>query len=198
VHESRLLAGEPSDEVLAQRVQLGDRDALEQLVGRFLRPIHAVTASFLPERADVDDAVQETFLRALDRMASYSADRPFAPWLYEIARNVARNHLAASVRRRTEPLPVGGLEEPAPGPDIVLERAEIRRRVDAAIAELPEQRRTAFRLHDVDGYTTNETARLMGLSVGTIRSHVHHARRALRTALANSFERTGEKQEIDT
>jgi RNA polymerase sigma-70 factor (ECF subfamily) len=102
------------------------------------------------------------------------------------------------VRRRTEPLPVGGLEEPAPGPDIVLERAEIRRRVDAAIAELPEQRRTAFRLHDVDGYTTNETARLMGLSVGTIRSHVHHARRALRTKLASSFERTGEKQEIDT
>lgn len=168
-------------------MQHGDREALERLVRRYLRPIHAVTASYLPERADVEDAVQDTFLRALDRIAGYEPTRPFAPWLYQIARNVARDRLTTSARRRTEPLPAGGLEEPAPGPEVVLERAEVRRLVDLGIADLPEQQRTAFRLHDVEGYTTNEIARIMGLSSGTIRSHVHYARRALRTAFASSL-----------
>jgi RNA polymerase sigma-70 factor (ECF subfamily) len=68
-----------------------------------------------------------------------------------------------------------------------MERVEIRQLVEAAISNLPEQQRTAFRLHDVEGYTTNEIARIMGLSSGTIRSHVHHARRALRVVLASSL-----------
>lgn len=178
---------EPSDEVLARRGMRGDRDALERLVRRYLRPIQAVTASFLAQQADVEDAVQETFLKALDGLSGYRPDRPFAPWLYQIARNVARGRLAAYARRRTEPLPTGGPEEPAPDPEVALERAEIRRLVDRAIADLPEQRRAAFRLHDLEGYETAEIARLMGLSEGTIRSHVHHARRALRHALAPSL-----------
>jgi RNA polymerase sigma-70 factor (ECF subfamily) len=185
VHEAGRRSREPPDEVLARRVQRGDAAALERLAARYLRPIYAVTASYLTEPADVEDAVQETFLRALGRIAAYQPDRPFAPWLYQIARNVARDRIATTVRRRTDPLPDDGLEEPAPGPELVLERKEIRRHVAAAIGDLPEQQRTAFRLHDVEGYTTNEIARLMGLSPGTIRSHVHYARRTLRSALAS-------------
>jgi len=177
-------AREPSDELLARRAQTGDRAALELLVRRYLRPIQAVTASLLTERADVEDAVQETFRRAMDGLAGYRSERPFAPWLYQIARNVARSRLESTQRWPMEPLPVGGLREPSPGPDVTLERAEVRRLVDAAIAELPEQRRTAFRLHDVEGYDTEEVAHIMGLTAGTVRSHVHHARRALRAALA--------------
>jgi RNA polymerase sigma-70 factor (ECF subfamily) len=59
----------PSDETLAARAQRGDRAALERLVRRYLRPVHSVAASFLRERADVEDAVQESFLRALDNIA---------------------------------------------------------------------------------------------------------------------------------
>lgn len=184
MHERGHGPGDVSDEVLAGRVQQGDRAALDRLVRRYLRPIHAVTASYMRERADIEDAVQETFLRAIDRIAGYDPARPFAPWLYQIGRNVARNRLAASARRRAEPLPVEALEAPAPGPEALTERAEIRYAVEAAIGELPEQRRTAFRLHDVDGYSTNEVARIMGLSPGTVRSHVHHARRELRERLA--------------
>lgn len=184
MHDSGRRTGEPGDELLARRVQRGDGAALEVLVGRYVRPIHAVTTSYLAERADVEDAVQETFLRALDRIASYDSERPFAPWLYQIARNVARDRLAVRARRSTEPLSDHQLQDPAPGADVVLERAEIRHMVDAAIGRLPEQQRTAFRLHDVDGYTTTEIALIMGVSPGTIRSHVHHARRALRASLA--------------
>jgi RNA polymerase sigma-70 factor, ECF subfamily len=185
VHEPGRRSSEPSDEVLAERVQRGDREALERLVMRYLRPIHAVTASYLSERADVEDAVQETFLRVLDRIATYQPARPFAPWLYQIARNVARDRITTNTRRGTEPLPDDSVAGTAADPELVLEQNEIRRHVATAIAELPEQQRTAFRLHDVEGYTTNEIARIMGLSPGTVRSHVHYARRALRRTLAS-------------
>jgi RNA polymerase sigma-70 factor, ECF subfamily len=173
------------DEALARRVQRGDAYALEQLVRRYLRPVHAVAASYLPEPADVEDAAQQTFLRALRAIEGYDSDRPFAPWLYQIARNVARNHLAAGARSRTELLSEK-LQSALPGPDVVLERSDTRARVDAAMTRLPEQQRTAFYLSDVEGYATSEVARIMGLSTGTVRSHVHHARTALRAALAES------------
>jgi RNA polymerase sigma-70 factor (ECF subfamily) len=167
------------------RAQRGDRAALERLVRRYLRPVHSVVASFLRERADIEDAVQESFLRALDNIAKYDPARPFAPWLYQVARNVARDRRSADARRATERIEGDDFEEASPRPDATFELAEIRRRVAAAMERLPEQQRTAFRLHDVDGFATGETARIMGLSEGTIRSHVHHARNALRGLLAD-------------
>lgn len=182
------------DEELARRALDGETAALEQLVRRYLRPIHAVAAAYLQEPADVEDAAQETFFRAVRGLESYDPRRPFAPWLYQIARNVVRNHRAAGARWQTEFLSTS-LQSALPGPDVVLARAEVRARVDAAVARLPEQQRMAFYLGDVEGYTAGEIALLMGLSAGTVRSHVHHARRALRAALMASpepVEHTGE------
>lgn len=176
-----------SDEALAGRAQHGDRRALERLVRRYVRPVRAVAASYLWEPADVEDAGQETFLRALRAIESYDTRRPFAPWLYQIARNVARNRVAAGKRWQAED-PPAELPTKAPGPDVVLERSEIRALMGAALARLPEQQRTAFRLADVEGYTAVETASIMGLSPGTVRSHIHRARKALRAVLAPSRE----------
>ncbi len=179
----------PPDAVLARRVQDGDREAFGELARRYLRPVHAVVASYLAESADVEDAAQETFLRALDRIRTYDPDRPFAPWLYQIARNVARNRRRADRRWRTTSEPEPALAEEGPDPAVRMELLEIRRLVEVALEELPEQRRTAFRLVDVEGYSAEETARLMGLSAGTVRSHVHHARRELRRRLAPALRR---------
>ena len=182
-----------SDEDLACRAQRGDRDALEQLVRRYLRPIHAVAASYLPEPADIEDAAQETFVRAVAAIGGYDPGRPFAPWLYQIARNVARDRVGVRGPPRRE-APSRSLPSPGPGPDAVLERSERRMLVNAAIARLPERRRTAFYLADVEGYSMREVADIMGLSPGTVRSHVHHARRALRAALAATRD-TAENRE---
>jgi len=172
-----------SDEELARSVQQGDREALEQLVRRYVRPVHAVVASFLTDREAVEDAAQGTFVRALRSIEHYDSRRPFAPWLYQIARNVARNHVKSEGLRRTDSFPAGGVEDLAPQPDVVAERSEIRVRVEAQLLRLPEQRRTAFRLVDLEGMAAEEAGRIMGLAPGTIRSHVHHARRQLREAL---------------
>lgn len=180
-----MAAGEPdSDEALAGRVQRGDRRALEQLVLRYVRPVHAVIASFLTEPSQVEDAAQETFLRMLGAFHAYDPRRPFAPWIYQIARNVARNQVAADKLRQTEPLDADTSAGSGPLPDLAAERSEIRARVARELQALPEQRRVAFRLVDVDGMDAAEAGRVMGISAGTVRAHVHHARKQLRDSLA--------------
>lgn len=185
---------EPPDGELARRIQGGDRYAFELLARRYYRPIFAVVASYLPEPADVEDAVQETFLRALDRIQTFDPGRPFAPWLYQVARNVARNRRKAW-RRHVAPLSSieGTAEAIDPGPAVQAERAELRGLVAAAIERLPERQRTAFRLFDVEGYSAAEVGELMGLSAASVRSNVYHARRALRARLAPHMGETSER-----
>lgn len=184
----------PADGVLARRVQQGERAAFEVIARRYLRPVHAVAASYLGERADVEDAAQETFLRALESIDTFDPERPFAPWLYQIARNVARNHLKWRRRHPVEPLNGGAmLADEQRSPAAGAERSEIRVLVAAAIETLPEQRRTAFRLADMEGYPATEVARIMGLSSGAVRAHIHHARRDLRARLATVMKDGREK-----
>lgn len=175
--------GEETDAWLAQRVQRGDRDAFEALARRYLRPVWAVAGSFLREPADVEDAAQETFLRALDRIRTYDPSRPFAPWLYAIARNTARNRRKASSRHRRDPVDVLDLPAADPDPARTAEQRDVRRLVESALEALPEQQRTAFRLFDIEAYSAPEVAALMGIAPGTVRAHVHHARHALRERL---------------
>lgn len=180
----------PSDEELARRAQEGDRDAVETLVRRYVRVVHAVVASWLPEPADVEDAAQEAFLRALAALGRFDVERPFAPWLYQIARNVARNRAESRSRWKTEELTEAGRESARARPDAELESAELRRLVTEAMETLPDQQRIAFRLSDVEGYRSDEVARIMGLTAGTVRSHIHHARRALRASLRRRLDET--------
>ena len=131
---------------------------------------------------DGDDAAQDAFLSALDRLETYDPSRPFGPWLLRIASNAAID----LVRRRTvrtalplEPYVASG----GPGPAEVTEAADIRRELTAALAQLPERQRAAVTLFDVEGYAHAEIATILGIPEGTVRSDVFHARRTLRKAL---------------
>lgn len=146
----------------------------------------AVVSSILHHREDVDDAVQETFLRVLERIHSFNPKRPFTPWLYQVARNVARNRWTALKRRQTDDpssLERVGSDNESQNPGTVVELSELRHRVELAIEALPARQRAAFRLHDVEGFETHEVADMLGVSVGTVRANLHHARRALREKL---------------
>lgn len=181
-----------TDEVLARRVQAGDRIALERLVRRYVRPVQAVVASFVSEQPEIEDVAQDTFIRALRAIDGYDPERPFAPWLYQIARNVARNRIDADAVRRTESLSTRDLAASEAQPDQLAEDAEFQAQLARAVGALPEQHRTAFRLVDVEGMGAAEAGRIMGIAPGTVRSHVHHARKHLRSALAAHADVTEE------
>ena len=92
-------AGELSAEELAARARGGSRASFDELVVRYRPRLVAFLARRLPSAADAEDVAQEAFLRAYDHLASYDPARPFATWLFTIAKNVAANHATARVRR---------------------------------------------------------------------------------------------------
>jgi len=131
---------------------------------------------------DADDAAQEAFLSALDRIETYDRGRPFGPWLMRIATNAAIDLLRRLAVRRAEVLPETA-RSPGRSPEADAAVAEMRERIRVALAALPERQRMAVVLFDVEGYPHADIAELLGIPEGTARSDVFHGRRALRQAL---------------
>lgn len=171
-----------ADSDLVVQTLSGDRAAFGILVERYTPQARRVARAVLGDPDDADDAAQDGFLSALVKLAQYDSRRPFGPWLMRIVANAATDRRRRRNVRRAEPLDpalVGG----GPRPDAVAMRNELGERLRAALAELPERRRTAVVLFDVEGYSHAEIAGILGIPEGTVRSEVFHGRRRLRALL---------------
>ncbi|OLC37680.1 MAG: hypothetical protein AUH75_11885 [Gemmatimonadetes bacterium 13_1_40CM_4_65_7] len=169
---------------LVAKTLAGDRAAFGELVERYAAQARRVARAVLGDPDDADDAAQDGFLSALVKLAQYDARRPFGPWLMRIVANAATDRRRRRSVRRAEPLDpalVGG----GPRPDAAAVQSELGDRLRAALAELPERRRTAVVLFDVEGYSHAEIAGMLGVPEGTVRSEVFHGRRRLRALLAD-------------
>lgn len=173
---------ETTDAQLVVRVRRGDRAAAGTLAERYLRACRAVALAVTGDEAEADDVCQDAFVSAMQRIDDCRHPDRFAAWLLQIVRNRARDHLRARVRPLAS---IEGMEieSPLPSPAVEAERGDVRKRLAAALRELPEQRREVVLLHDLEGWTHREIAERMGLPAGTVRSHLHHARRRLRALL---------------
>jgi RNA polymerase sigma-70 factor (ECF subfamily) len=171
------------DAELAALAQAGDREAFGVLVSRYAAQARRVARAVLGNAADADDAAQDGFLAALKNLGRYDPQRPFGPWLLRIVANAATDRLRRGRVRAAEALPAG-LAAPQPGPDRETDSRAFQEALRAALATLPERQRMAIVLFDVEGYSHAEIAEMLRVPQGTVRSHVFHARRALRTALA--------------
>lgn len=171
------------DAELAARAHAGDREAFGQLVRRYAGQARRVARAVLGNEADADDAAQDGFLAALRSLGRYDASRPFGPWILRIVANAATDRKRRRKVRTTEQVPP---QTPAggPGPDELAMRREFRAALEKALASLPERRRIAVVLFDVEGYSHDEIAGILEIPVGTARSDVFHARRELRAALS--------------
>lgn len=176
--------------LLVERVRRGDGAAFGQLVERYADQAFAVAYGFLQHVEDSEDLVQDAFLRALERIGSLRRGSAFGPWFYRLLVNAALNRRKYLARRRTDALPVESAGRDSPAADS--ERAELRRRLRTALAALPGELETVVILHDLEGYTHPEIARLLGIPEGTSRSHLSRARRLLRERLGDYGARAGE------
>lgn len=167
---------------LARCAREGDRAAFEALVHRLVRPALAVAWELVETREDAEDVVQEAFARTWRKLERYDPARPFAPWFFTVVRNAARN-----ARRRGEHGTVlsldedmveripGGTSDPDP-----LERLVHDERVHSLLDELSPMQRTCFRLAEIEGFSREEVADMLGVTPATVRVHIHRARHALR------------------
>ncbi len=175
---------EQDEAALVARVVAGDRAAFGVLVDRYAAVARRVARAVLGDPDDADDAAQDALLSALVKLEQYDPRRPFGPWLLRIVANAATDRRRRRKVRRTEPLDPG-LAASGTRPDTAAERSELSVRLRRALAELPERRRIAVVLFDVEGYAHAEIADILGIPEGTVRSEVFHARRRLRVLLAD-------------
>lgn len=141
-----------------------------------MRRAFAVAFRILESRADAEDLVQEAFMTALDRIDTFESGRRFGPWFFRILWNRGLNAREARSRRRADPLPLTA-RAGGEGPEEGAGRAELRGRIQAALASLSQRQRDVVRLSYLEGFTSAEIARMLGVSDGTVRWHLHEARR---------------------
>ncbi len=177
------------DGELVRATRRGDEQALACLLRRYMRKAMAVALEYTGTREDAEDVVQDSFRRMLDGLERFDPERPFAPWFFTILRNTARNTARSGRMRQHEALTPDHASD-RPGPLEETHRRELRRRLDAAIAQLPAMQRTCFRLCLVEGFSSAEAAVVTELAESTVRVHVFRARRALQELLVEWREET--------
>jgi RNA polymerase sigma-70 factor (ECF subfamily) len=172
----------PSDSELVRRARKGDEMAFGMLVQRYQRPAYAVALSVTGRHEDAEDAAQESFLVALTRLDECRSPERFGGWLMTIVRNRSKNLVRRESLRETDELPPAARSR-MPTPDRTAEAAELRGLLKEALFELPEVQRQVVLLHDLEGWKHREIADQLDLPCGTVRSHLHFARKALRSTL---------------
>jgi RNA polymerase sigma-70 factor (ECF subfamily) len=178
-------AARDRDAALVERVRAGDSTAFDALVQAYMRQAFQLAYRVVGHREDAEDLVQEAFLAAYQYLDSYDATRPFGPWLMRIVLNRGSNLRRSRARRETEP--ETDAVSPAPSALDESERTEAREQLSRAMDMLSERQRMIVTLFDVDGLTSTEIGELIDLSPGTVRWHLHEARRTLRGALSRFF-----------
>lgn len=134
------------------------------------------------EQELAEDFTQETFIRAFNRLEQYRGDSALGTWLHAIAVSVALNGLrkVKRIRVRTEPI--------EDSPRLAVQpkglTADLKAKLHAAVDALSEKLRPVFVMHDVEGYTHEEIAGVLGIPVGTSKARLFDARAKLRLALA--------------
>ena len=159
---------------LAQKIAAGDAGAMDDLVDAHYDGVFRYLAHLTRHRQDAEDLAQQSFLRAQAKITSFRGDGSLRAWLFRLA---YREYL--HWRRRKTWLPWADAEEtprPEPGFQDVEEAAWL---LDA-LAQIHPDHKQAFLLHEVQGFSVEETAAIVGSPVGTVKSRLHHARARLR------------------
>jgi RNA polymerase sigma-70 factor (ECF subfamily) len=174
-----------SDEALLAATATGDLGALDALFERFHAPVYR----FLGRLAAADDAarddlVQATFLEARRGARRFRGGSSVKTWILGIAANLARHHLRGERRRREKHARYAeGLYIVSERPDERLERRELLREIEEALARLPHDLRVAFVMCDLEDVPGVEAARVVGVPQGTLWRRLHVARKAVRAAV---------------
>lgn len=182
--DAALLAAQETmqDTLLVERVLRGDAEAYGDLVTRHMRRAFSVAYRILEHREDAEDVVQDAFIRALERIDTLDRGRPFMAWFYRIVVNQALNFRRSRTRRTMEPIP-DDARSTTSSPERDADRAGLRERLHRALQQLTEKQRTIVQLADLEEFTSAEIAHILDMPDGTVRWHLHQARRALRQML---------------
>ncbi len=186
-----------TDQQLVARVKKGDTRAFDLLVLKYQHKIFGLISRYVHDADEVQDVAQEAFIKAYRALPKFRGDSQFYTWLYRIAVNTAKNHLVSRSRRPpgsdveiadAEYYEGGGALREIETPENALFGAELKAVVENAIADLPDELRTAVTLREFDGLSYEEIADVMECPVGTVRSRIFRAREAIDLKVKEQME----------
>jgi RNA polymerase sigma-70 factor (ECF subfamily) len=188
-------AQDPEDRILVARSVEGDRQAFEQLYRRHAARVHGLCLRLTADQVEAEILTQDTFVRAWSALAGFTGDGSLGGWLGRVAVNLWRDRLRRDKRsgRLSEQLATeakAAVPSPATGhrdDGVVVDLLTVMD-LERAVARLPRGARTVYVLHDVEGYTHREIGEMAGIATGTVKAHLHRARRLLRTMLDEGKE----------
>jgi len=185
----------PPDAELVLKAQQGDVHAFDQLVERYHSKIYGLTYNMTSNREDAEDLTQEVFVKAFEALPRFKGKSSFYTWVYRIAVNKTINYRKKRNRKRA--LSLDSFDQ-----DIKLDDAyhemtakgsplrnislsELQKKLNEALLNLSEKHRTVVVMHDMQGIPHDEIAKVVGASVGTVRSRLFYARRQMQTELSD-------------
>lgn len=183
---------EVDDSELARLAELGREPAFRELLIRYERPIFSLIYRMVRDRELAEDLAQETFVRALNAIASYNSSYKFNSWIFKIASNHTINYLR---KGKLDTVSIFGTSDEGLGdrelqiksitenPHEFTERRELGGRIEVAIGELREEYRMAILLYHVEGYSYKEIADIMDIPLGTAKTYLSRARKELKKHL---------------
>lgn len=179
-----MTAAAATDAELIAAHAAGDPNAFGEVVRRHRDRMWAVALRTLRDPDEAADALQDAFISAFRAAGSFRAESQVTTWLHRIVVNACLDRVRRRNARPTSPLPEAGPNEPAAPRDAMSER-ETQLAVQDALATLPDEQRAAIVLVDVEGYSVAETASILGVAEGTVKSRCARGRAKLAVLLGH-------------
>ena len=181
------------DQALVERAQRGDQKAFGMLVEKYQRKLGRLLSRMVRDQAEVEDVVQESFIKAYRALPNFRGDSAFYTWLYRIGINTAKNYLVSLGRRPqvSHDVEIEDAENfedaeelrTAETPETEMMTKEIAKTVNETVMSLPDELRTAITLREIEGLSYEEIATLMNCPIGTVRSRIFRARETIAAKL---------------
>ena len=185
-----------NDQLLVDRARLGDRHAFDLLVLKYQSILLAVSTRLVSSQSDALDVLQDTFVKAFRSLHTFRGESAFYTWLYRIAVNTAKNHLASKSK---EPRGISVDDDGAAdlsllhdlgAPDEEAGAEELQRAILHAIEKLPQDLKHALTLRELEGMSYDDIALAMSCPIGTVRSRIFRAREQVVQEISQKFPGT--------
>jgi len=191
------------DQKLVEKAQKGDKKAFGMLVEKYQRRLNRLLSRMVRDQSEIEDIVQDSFIKAYRAINNFRGDSAFYTWLYRIGINTAKNHLVKLGKRpkAMNEVEIEEIEnfEDAPDlrnhetPESTMMSSQIVASVNQTIEALPNELKEAISLREMDGLSYEEIADLMNCPIGTVRSRIFRAREVIAEKLKPLIETTSKR-----
>lgn len=179
------------ERALVERCRKGDETAFRELVDQYKVLVFSLVARSVPDRARGEEVAQDVFLKVHKGLPYFRGESKLSTWIYRIAIN------AIAQEKERKEVPTVSLDEPAgdsgrggrqlPATDRQFGDLILRQRLERAIQRLPVNYQVLVNGHYLKGIQYEELAEALGMPIGTVKTHLHRAKRQLRTLLETEF-----------